>query len=136
MSAQQLLHDALLAALSAAPAVGGALNGVYAGPPAKATTPYAELGDMIMTDWSTKDAAGRELVSAVIIRDRAETPVRAQLLADATDTVVQGLPRVLGAWRIASLVLVRSRVLRTNAGGWTAIIEHRVRMLHQGSQEA
>lgn len=133
MTAEALLHAAILDALRDAGDFGGVINGVFEGPPVKATTPYAEIGELLSTDWSTKDLVGREMLSAVIVRDRAERPARVQALATAADDAVQAVPRDLSGWRIASLVLVRNRLINTAPGGWTAIVEHRVRMLNTGS---
>ncbi len=129
MSAQAAFHAAMLAALRAAPDFGGALNGVFEGPPVKGSEPYAELGELLVTDWSTKDALGRELLSAIIIRDKAESPARAQALASAADGVMRALGPDIASFRVASLVLIRSRLIRAVPGGWTAIVEHRARLL-------
>lgn len=129
MSAESVFHAAMLAALKTAPGFGGLLNGVFEGPPVKATEPYAQLGELLSTDWGTKDALGRELLSAIIIRDKAENLQRAQGLAGAADAVMLALARDLPGFRVASLVLIRSRLIRGVPGGWTAIVEHRARLL-------
>jgi hypothetical protein len=105
------------------------LNGVYEGPPVKASEPWAELGELLSFDWSTKDMAGRELRSTVFVRDRAEGPARLHTLAAAVDAAAQAVPRDLEGWRIASLTLIRNRIMRDRPGGWTAMVEHRVRLL-------
>ncbi|MDF0486786.1 DUF3168 domain-containing protein [Sphingomonas sp. H39-1-10] len=125
MSAESLVQAALLAALKD---IAG-LNGVFEGPPVKATPPYAEIGETLSGDWSVKDRDGRELRMAVTIRDAAETPARVQALAAGAVAAIEALPRDLGAWRIASLAFVRSRLLRPAPGRWSAVIEYRVRML-------
>ncbi|MFM9827916.1 MAG: DUF3168 domain-containing protein [Sphingomonas sp.] len=133
MSAESVFHAAMLAALKAAPEFGGALNGVFEGPPVKGSEPYAQLGELLATDWSTKDALGRELLSAIIIRDKAESPVRAQALAGVADAVMRALAPNLAGFSIVSLVLIRSRLIRAVPGGWTAIVEHRARLLTQST---
>ncbi len=104
------------------------LNGVFAGPPVRASEPWAELGELLSFDWSTKDIIGRELRTTIFLRDRGDSPARLYELAAAADAAVQGVARDLDGWRIASLVLTRTRVVR-DGGGWTAMVEHRVRML-------
>ena len=131
MSAESVFHAAMLAALRAAPDLAAGLNGVFEGPPVKASEPYAQLGELLATDWSTKDALGRELLSAVIIRDKAESPARVQALAGAADAAIRAIASDLEGFRIASLVLVRSRLIRAVPGGWTAIVEHRARLITQ-----
>jgi hypothetical protein len=125
MSAEAGLHAALLAAVRG---VAG-LNGVYEGPPAKAAVPYAEIGELLSGDWSVKDRAGRELRVAVMLRDAAEGPGRLHALAGAVGEAVEAMPRTIGEWEVASLVFVRTRVLRPSAGRWSAVVEYRVRVL-------
>lgn len=127
MSAAALFGDALAAAIDAA--LGERLNGVFAGPAPKASAPYAEMGELIATDWSTKDRDGYELRSLVLIRDRGETPARVQALADAADAAIRSIDPALAGWRIASIALVRLRIVREGVGGWAALIEHRARLL-------
>lgn len=129
MSAAATFHEAMLAALRGADEFGGAINGVFEGPAVKATAPYAEIGDLLVSDWGTKDKAGAELRGAIIIRDRAEGPGRLHALAVAADAAVASVPRDLDGWRIASLVLLRSRIIRDAPGLWTALVEHRVRLI-------
>ena len=76
MSAESVVQAAVLAAVRG---VAG-LNGVYLGPPVKATVPFAELGDLLSGDWSVKDRAGRELRLIVTVRDAGDSPARAQAL--------------------------------------------------------
>ncbi len=132
-SAAGLFHAAMLAALRADAAFGGMLNGVFEGPAVQATAPYAELGELLATDWGAKALAGIELRPAIIIRDRAEGPARLHALAAAADAVMAAIPAALGtpeggAWQIASLALLRSRIIRDGPGAWVAIVEHRVRI--------
>lgn len=127
MSAEQLFHAALADALERQ--LGDRLNGVHAGPAVQASAPYAELGELISADWSTKDATGRELRSLVLIRDRGDTPLRLHGLAEDAVDAILGIGPDLPPWRIASLILLRQRLVRERDGGWTALIEHRARLL-------
>jgi hypothetical protein len=125
MSAEGVVQAALLAALRG---VAG-LNGVFEGPPVKATPPYAEIGETLSGDWSVKDRDGRELRLVVTVRDVGELSARAQALGDAVGAAIAGVPRDLGAWRMASMVFVRSRLLRPAPGRWSVVMEYRVRVL-------
>ena len=126
MSAESVVQAAVLAALRG---VAG-LNGVYLGPPVKATVPFAELGDLLGGDWSVKDRMGRELRLLVTVRDAGERPARVQALAEAVGAAIEAVPRDLAGWRVASVVLVRSRLAAAAAGGrWNASVEYRVRVL-------
>ena len=123
--AESVVQAAVLAALRG---IDG-LNGVYLAPPVKATPPYAELGDLLSGDWSVKDRAGRELRLMVSVRDAAERNARVQALAGAVGAAIEALPRDLAGWRVASVVLVRSRVRGGPPGRWAAMVEYRVRVL-------
>jgi len=132
MNADAVLHAALVTALTGAADFGGAINGVFEGPAVKASTPYAEVGEMMASDWGTKDVAGREIRTTLFVRDRAERPARLHALAAAAESAIGGIGRDLDGWRIASLVALRTRIVREAPGSWTAIVEHRVRMLRAG----
>jgi hypothetical protein len=125
VSAESVVQVALLVALRE---VAG-LNGVFEGPAVKATPPYAEIGETLSGEWGVKDRDGRELRLAVTVRDVGETSARVQALGDAVGAAIAGLPRDLGAWRVASLVFVRSRLLRPAPGRWSVVVEYRVRVL-------
>ena len=129
MSAEGVLHAALVAALRGAGDFGGVLNGVFEGPAVRASAPYAEVQPLVAVDWSTKDRAGRELRPAVTIRDAGETPARLHALIGAACAAIEAMPRDLDGWRVASLVFARSRMLAEAPGRWAAVVEYRVRVL-------
>ena len=130
MSAQTVLGEALVAALKAHAGVARVVTAVFDAPPVRAARPYAEVAEALLTDWSTKDMAGREGRIAIVLRDAGERPVRLRDLAGEVDAAVEALPRDLGeGWRIASLVPVRSRIVREGDGLWAGTNEYRVRML-------
>ena len=45
------------------------------------------------------------------------------------DAGVQRLSGTVAGWQIGSLVMIRSRLLRTNAGRWNAVMDYRIRVL-------
>ncbi len=102
---------------------------VFDAPPVRAARPYAVVDAPVLTDWGTKDTAGREGRVAVLLHDAGERPVRLRELAAAAEGAVLDAPPVLAGWRIVSLIFVRSRLLREGEGRWIAGIEFRVRML-------
>lgn len=126
MSAERSFHAALLAGLRAG--LAGQVNAIVQGPSATATAPYVELGELLAGDWSTKDAAGRELRSLVLIRDGSDVPDRAQALGDTAEAALATLGPALGDWRLVSLVLIRRRLVRERPG-WLVLLEHRARLL-------
>jgi hypothetical protein len=130
MSAQTVLGEALVAALKAHAGVARLVTAVFDAPPVRAARPFAEVAEALLTDWSTKDMAGREGRIAIVLRDAGERPVRLRELAGEVDAAVEDLPRDLAeGWRIASLVPVRSRIVREGEGLWAGTNEYRVRML-------
>jgi hypothetical protein len=131
MSARGELHAALVAAIRGEAAL-SALTHVFDAPPVRAARPYALVEEAVLTDWSTKDMAGREGRVAVTLFDTGERPSRMRQLAAGVEDAVAAMPAMLGGgWRIVSLVLVRSRLVREGEGRWAATSEFRVRMLKE-----
>lgn len=122
MSAGGALQSAIAAALDGVPE----LTGVFDGPPARASFPYAAIDATTETDWSHKNGDGREVLVAITVWD--DQPVRLHGLADQVETSVQALPAI-PEWQLVSLRLVRRRVVRDVAGPWAAAVDFRARML-------
>ena len=129
MSAESVLQAALLAALRGDAALAAGLNGVFEGPAVKASPPFAELGELLSVDWSTKTAAGRELRVAVTVRGAGDTGAAVAALAGMVGAAIEAVPRDLAGWRVASVALLRTRLLRGAPGVWAAVVEYRVRMM-------
>jgi hypothetical protein len=129
MSAESVLQAALLAALRGDATLAAGLNGVFEGAAVKASLPFAELGEVLAVDWGTKTAAGREIRVAVTVRGAGDTGAAVSALAGMVGTVIEAVPRDLAGWRVASVVLLRTRLLRGGPGAWAAVVEYRVRML-------
>lgn len=133
MTAREALQQALVGALRGAEAVGGVVTMIHDCPPVRAARPYVLVDEPVLVDWGTKDLAGREGRVSILAYDLGERPARLRRLAGAIDDAVADMPRELGGgWRTASLVLVRSRLLREGQGSWSAASEFRVRMLREG----
>ena len=122
MSAGGALQTAIAAALDEVEE----LSGVFDGPPARASYPYAAIDATTETDWSHKSAEGREVLVGITIWD--DQPVRLHELADAVEMSLSSLP-TLDDWQVVTLRLVRRRVLRDVAGPWAAAVDFRARML-------
>jgi len=127
MSAEGTLANAVIELLGEA--LAGQVNGVFAGPPVKASAPWVELGPVVAVDWSVKDAPGREVRLVLSIRDRTEEALRTHAIAAAAGLAIEAMPRDLDGWRIASIVFVRARVTGTRPAEWAASLEYRVRLL-------
>lgn len=122
MSAAIALQRALIAAL--APVLP-----VYDGPPADAVYPFAAIGDGATSDWSTKDARGREVRLAIAIWSEGGDTARLHALAAAAEDAIEALPRDLPGHRLVSLVLLRSTIARDPDGPWAARLDYRARTL-------
>jgi hypothetical protein len=127
--AVQALQAAAVAALSAHPVLAAQLTGIYDGPPPRAAFPYIAVTDGVTSDWGTKTKQGREIRLAFTVWDDGESATRLTNLMGHVDDALLAIPRDLPGWRIASLVFLRSMVLRDPAGPWAGLIEHRVRLL-------
>lgn len=127
--AGEAVRAAVIAALREDPILRAELNGVFAGPAVRASAPYAEVGEIGATDWSTKDRTGRELRVPVTLRDVGERAERLMRLAEAVERAVPAMPRDLAGWRIASARFLRSRTAGEGPGRWLAVVEFRVTVL-------
>ncbi len=125
MSVQQILQAALVEALA-----GLEVTAVFDAPPVRAARPYALVEEAWLTDWGTKDMAGREGRFAIALFDAGERPARLRMLAGEVEDRIAALPRTIGqGWAIASLVLLRARISREGDSRWQSVSEFRVRML-------
>lgn len=127
MSAERVVRGAIAAAVRAA--LAGQVNGVFVGPPVRASPPWIEVAEALSGDWGTKDARGREVRVAVIVRDATELPDRLGMLSDAAERAIEAMPRLLDGWRVASVAFVRARTAGDGPGRWMALSEYRVRVL-------
>jgi Protein of unknown function (DUF3168) len=102
------------------------LTGVFDGPPARASYPYAAIDATTESDWSHKNGDGREVLVAITLWD--DQPVRLHELADQVEAALAVLPAIDG-WQLVTMRLVRRRVVRDVAGPWAAAVDFRARML-------
>lgn len=123
------LQTALLAALEAHPVLSAELSGIYDGPPPRAAFPYVAMGDALVTDWSTKTATGREIRLPLTLWDDGENAARMTDLMSHLEDAVAAVPRQIPGWHVASIIFLRSMVVRDAAGPWAGLVEHRIRML-------
>jgi hypothetical protein len=126
----------IVGAVSAALHGVAGLSGVFDGAPMRAGDAHAVVEIGPESDWGHKSGAGAEVRLAVLIRCGGERPGRARQLSYAARSAVEAIGPQLGAWRLVSLAMLRSRVLATREGGrsepgpgWTGVVEYRARML-------
>jgi Protein of unknown function (DUF3168) len=127
--AVQAVQTAAISALQAHPALALALTGVYDGPPPRAGFPYILVGDGVSSDWSTKTAIGREIRLALTVWDDGEEATRLHTLIGHVEDAIAGVARDVPGWRVASLVFLRSMIVRDAAGPWAGLVEYRIRVL-------
>jgi hypothetical protein len=125
----RVVQEAVIAALRGHAPLADAVTGIFDGPPARARYPYVSMAESVSTDWGTKTARGREVSVAAMLWDDGRRPARMQALMDAVEDAIEGMARDLDGWRVASLVLRRSRMVRDADGPWAGLVEYRVRIL-------
>lgn len=122
MSAGGMLQAALVGALSGE----ARLTGIYDGPPARATFPYAVIDTGSENDWGHKSGEGREVIAALTVWD--DQPARLAELADAIEQAAAAVGELAG-WQLVSMRLLRRRTVRDVAGPWATAIDFRARLL-------
>lgn len=128
MSAAAELQAALVAALAGAEGIAG-VAAVFDAVPARAALPYIVIGDGLAFDWSHKSGRGREHRIALSLWDEGGRTARLQALMAAVGAAIEALAPDLPTNRIASIALLRERLVRDPAGPWAGLIEYRVRTL-------
>lgn len=102
---------------------------VFDGPPRDAAMPFVAIDGGVASDWSTKDTRGREVRLSVAIRSDGSVPAALHALAAAAEDAIEAIPRDLPGHRIASVVLLRSLIVRAADAPWAARLDYRVRTL-------
>lgn len=127
MGDEMAVRGAVLEALRGDAALAAMLNGVWDGPPVKASAPYVVLGECIGSDWGTKDRAGREVRVAMTVQDKRENADGLAALLALVDAAARRV--TVPGCEMGAVALLRSRVLRARDEGWRAVVEYRVRVL-------
>jgi len=104
------------------------VNGVFHRQPTQIAAPYVVLDDVLATDWSTKDRAGRELRLAFMVRDGSDDAHPVAAIAATLESRLATIPREASSYQLVSLTPVRSRTLRIGAL-WTITLDYRARIL-------
>lgn len=123
------LQVVLIGALKAHPMLPKMVSGIYDGAPPRAAFPYLVVSDSMAIAWDTKTARGREVSLVVTLWDNANRPHAMHDTMMMIEDAVQTMPTALVGWQISTINFVRSRILRSNAGPWSGLVEHRVRLL-------
>jgi len=122
MSASLAVQTAVVAALADLPG----LNGVFDGPPADASAPYAVIGPDQVSDWSSKTGIGHAVRVLVTIWDDRAGAARLRGLLGAAEGRLRALNGVHAGQRIVVVQLLRTGVAAAEAGWRPGSIELRV----------
>lgn len=128
-NALNILQAAAIDAIEKHPELSHHILGIFDGPPPRAVFPYVSLGDAIMSDWGTKTEIGREIRFPLTIWESGDDPSRISELVGHLEDAVAAIPRDLNGWHIASLVFLRSIIVRDPVGPWAGLVEYRFRLL-------
>ena len=123
------LRAALLAWLSADPALSDALNAVTEEAPARASLPWLAIAASASTDWSTKTQAGREIRVALELHCRGDTPDAAASLVAAIERRIEDLPRAQAGFAIVTCRFLRARAEQRGESRRAILLEYRFRVL-------
>ncbi len=127
MSARELLVAAVAAKLAPLPLT------VFDAGPVRGGLPHAVVQEPDLSDWSGTGWTGREGRIAVTLADGGERPLRLRaLLAQAEEAVGQVGPALGRGWRVASIRLVRSRLVAADRQ-WRATAEFAVRLYRENA---
>ena len=127
--AAEAVQAAVIAALQGHAPIAGVVSGIYDGPPVRAAWPYLVIEYGSTSDWSHKSGRGREHRIGITIWDDGDSPARLHRLMAEAEMAIEGGARDLDGHRIASLVFLRSRVVRDVDGPWAGFVQYRVRTL-------
>lgn len=121
----------LLAWLAADVALASALNAIVEEAPLRAALPWLALTASASTDWSTKDANGREVRVALELNYRGDDPLADSGLIAAIERRVESLPADQSAtgFRVVSLLFLRARAEQRGEALRALRLEYRARLL-------
>jgi hypothetical protein len=123
------LRAALVEWLRADPTLAAQLNSVTEEAPLRASPPWLGLVTSASSDWSVKDAGGREVRVALELHVRGDDPGAGAALIQAIENRVAALPRAQDGFDVVTIVFLRSRVEQRPANTRAALLEYRFRLL-------
>ena len=127
MSADEVVRDALIAALAATAAFEG-VAGLGLEPTA-GSLPQVDVAWPIGSDWGTKSETGRELRTLVTLRVAKGQRARLPTMVAAAEAAGVALSGVIDGWSVGSAVLMRTQISDARDGVRVARVEHRIRVL-------
>jgi hypothetical protein len=123
------LRAALVEWLRTDPTLAAQLNSVTEEAPPRASPPWLGLVTSASTDWSVKDATGREVRIALELHLRGDDPATGATLVQAIEERIASLARAQDGFAVVTIVFLRSRVEQRPANTRAALLEYRFRLL-------
>ena len=123
------LRAALLAWLSADPALATQLNAIVEEAPSRTALPWLAISASASADWSAKEVTGREVRVAFELHCRGDEPASAAELVAAIEARIASLPAEQGSVRVVSTTFLRARAEMRAANTRAVLLEYRFRVL-------
>jgi len=123
------LRAALLAWLSADPALAGQLNAIVEEAPLRTALPWLAISASASADWSAKEVAGREVRVALELHCRGDQPGAAADLVAAIEARIAALPADQSTCQVVSVTFLRARSEMRAANTRAVLLEYRFRVL-------
>ena len=123
------LRSALVAWLAADPLLAAELNAVVEEAPSRTNLPWLAIATSASTDWSVKDAPGREVRVALELHCRGDAPDSAASLVSAIEARIEALPRTQPGFHLATIQFLRARAEQRRESRRVILLEYRFRLL-------
>ena len=123
------LRAALLAWLSADPALATKLNAIVEEAPSRTALPWLAISASASADWSAKEIMGREVRVALELHCRGDQPDAAGTLVAAIEARIASQPADQGSIRVVSNTFLRARAEMRAANTRAILLEYRFRVL-------
>lgn len=123
------LRSALIGWLAADPALSAQLNAVVEEAPSRTALPWLAVAASASTDWSAKDAAGREVRIALELHCRGDRSDAAAQLTAAIENRIAALPGDQAGYQIVTAQFLRARAEQRGANTRVILLEYRFRLI-------
>ena len=123
------LRAALLAWLTADPALVAQLNAIVEEAPSRTSLPWLAVAASASADWSCKDRMGREVRVALELHCRGDRSDAAATLVSAIEARIAALPSIQTGFQIVSTQFLRARAEQRAANTRAILLEYRFRIL-------
>ncbi len=126
---EESLRAALLAWLTADPALAAQLNAIAEEAPSRTALPWLAIAASASTDFSAKQVTGREVRIALELHCRGDQPGSAAALTAAIEARIASLPSTQSGFQVVSFSFLRARAEQRATNTRAVLIEYRFRLL-------